>query len=254
MNQIPSSGVRRIRRLPVRRPRSLLVEDDITQLERRRELLRFRNVDVISATSRQEALSRLRSLQFTVDVAVVDLNLEPESAELGGVAVAEAIGDNSGGSVPVYAYSGKTSSLDPEQRRHFKRVALKSSSSRLSRKLLNDAAMEARGHFEARAARGVGVAARLSSGPKALDRPDVDLLRDLLAGSLTLLEPRRRNPEAVGVLALDEVGVPYALESLSGQGEERILASVLGHEYIYGLGANGDEAAKLVWKRLWRAT
>jgi len=239
----PSRSVR----LPLRRPRGLLVENEYLQLLSRRDLLRLLNLDVVYAMSSAEALDQLRNLQFRVDVVVTDLNLVEGSGEMEGVDVAAAVSDNSGGGIPVYAYSGKRDRLERESRHLFRAVVLKSEPLSKVKDVFEEATQEAVRHF----GNAVDRAARILSGvtvvPRRLDPPDVTLIRDLVAGAApSALPPRAGIPEAVGFLLLDReagVGVPYGIEPGSEiLGGEGFYASVVGHDYLYGYGLDRNAA------------
>lgn len=231
--------------MPLRRPRSLLVEDQVEQLDRRRELLRLRNLDVIPATSKAEAIGRLRSVNFRVDVVVTDLNLESGEGTLEGIDVAAVVNDVSGRSIPVYAYSGKTQGLPNDVRRLFVEVLLKSETSKDARGLFARAAQNAFSHFEDRAERAQVVIEKVREEPKPLPDADVTLLRDMIAGTTLLGEGPLTYPEAVGLLLVPEGGaLPYGIESRQGSEGRRVYASVLGHEYLYGVGADEERAVR----------
>jgi CheY-like chemotaxis protein len=231
--------------LPVRRPRSLLVEDQVGQLDRRKELLRAHDLEVFPATSKGEALGRLRSVNFKVDVVIADLNLQPDESSLGGVEVAEVVADHSGRSIPIYAYSGKVTELPAESRYYFKQVVLKSESARAVRELFESASRDAARHFEQVEDRAMRVAQQVAETPLRLKPYDVFLLTDIIAGSRPS-RPDEVVPDAVGILRLGrdgELGVPYGVttdDSLP-QGP-RTYARPLGHEYLYGYGEDPDGA------------
>ena len=81
-------------RLPIRHPRTLLVEDEFKALRRRRDLLRMKDLDVISASSKEEALDRLKAIEFRVDVVLTDLNLTADSGARDAVEVAQAVAEH----------------------------------------------------------------------------------------------------------------------------------------------------------------
>lgn len=230
--------------LPLRKPRSLLVEDEVEQLDLRRELLRLRNLDVIPATSRTEAMNRLRSVDYDVDVVVTDLNLDESAAEAGGVGVARAVSEHSGGAIPVYAYSGKAESVSRNERELFKKLVLKASKMDEVRSMLEEATSDANEHFQRRAARAHNIIRPLANKPRQLPPQELSLLRDLMAGAVrTFALPRIRQPVSVGVVVLhNTAAIPYAIEVREETVGTRYYASVLGHEYLYGYGRSASEA------------
>src|SRR6266568_670344 len=230
-------------RLPTRRPRSLLVEDEHPALLRRRDLLRMKDLDVIEATSKAEALDRLRDIGFRVDVVMTDLNLTADADTIEGVEVAQAVADHWGQGVPLYAYSGKRRVLSDDRQRPFKDVVLKSATSSRVREVFNRASEDARRHFDASVERAESLLSRRESQPQPLSPPDLNLIRDLVAGAVPSAWPATTVPDSVGFLPLSErgVGVPYGLVSRRER-PDRTYASVIGHEYLYGYGANADEA------------
>jgi CheY-like chemotaxis protein len=226
-------------RLPIRRPRGLLVEDEVSQLDRRRELLRLRDIDVITAFSRREAIERLQAIGFQVDVLLTDLNLTESNNDLDGVEVAAVLSDYSGAAVPAYAYSGKTTDLPRELQRHFIQVVLKSASIESSRRLLDAAAASANAHLQIRADRMQTILSGLGDGPRKVGDGDVRFMRDLVSGATSRFEI----PEAVGVLELDDsIGIPFGMTSKIVNGHERYYASILGHEYVYGYASDPETA------------
>lgn len=231
--------------LPLRKPRSLLVEDEVEQLDLRRELLRLRNLDVIPATSRTEAMSRLRSVDYDVDVVVTDLNLDESAAESGGVDVARAVSEHSGGTIPVYAYSGKAESVTRNERELFRKLVLKASKTDEVRSMLEEATSDANAHFRRRAAHAHRIIRPLANEPRQLPPQELSLLRDLMAGAVrTFTLPRIRQPVSVGVVVLDNAAaIPYAIEVREETVGTRYYASVLGHEYLYGYGQSDTEAS-----------
>ena len=230
-------------RLPTRRPRSLLVEDEHPALLRRRDLLRMKDLDVIEATSKAEALDRLRDIGFRVDVVMTDLNLTADADTIEGVEVAQAVSDHWGQGVPLYAYSGKRRVLSDDRRRLFKDVVLKSATSGRVREVFNRASVDAQRHFAASVERAESLLSGLGSEPRPLSPPDLSLVRDLVAGAVPAAWPAPTIPDKVGFLALSKhgVGVPYGLTSRKDR-PGRTYASVIGHEYLCGYGANSREA------------
>jgi CheY-like chemotaxis protein len=237
-----SSGGRRAR-LPVRKPRSLLVEDEYPALLRRRDLLRMKDLDVIEATSKAEALDRLRDIGFRVDVVMTDLNLTPESDTLEGVDVAQVVSDHWGKGVPIYAYSGKWRVFEDDRRKLFKAVVLKSDTSKRVREIFDRASEDAFRHFDATVRRAEGLLEGLKGDAEPLSPPEVGLIRDLVAGAVPSPEPVPTIPDRVGFLPLTEhsVGVAYGITS-RGSAPLRVYAAVIGHEYLYGYGSTPDEA------------
>jgi CheY-like chemotaxis protein len=230
-------------RLPIRRPRSLLVEDEYPALERRRDLLRLKDLDVIAATSEAEAYDRLRDINFRVDVVMTDLNLTAGSDTIEGVNVAQAVADHSGQSVPLYAYSGKRRFLAEDRQRLFKQVVLKSASSSRVREVFNSAAEDARQHFKGTVQLAETALSGASPEPRPLSRPQLILIRDLIAGAAPSTLPPSSIPDRVGFLPLTEhfVGVPYGIVSRKER-PDRVYAMVIGHEYLLSYGANTDDA------------
>jgi CheY-like chemotaxis protein len=231
-------------RLPTRRPRSLLVEDEYPALARRRDLLRMKDLDVIEATSEGEAIDRLKEIGFRVDVVMTDLNLTAGADTVEGVDVAQVIADVSGQGVPLYAYSGKRQVLAEDRQRIFKDVVLKSASSSRVREVFNSAARDARHHFDVAVERAERLLTPLTPKPAVLGRAEVTLIRDLVAGAVPSGWPDAKIPDSVGFLPLRDynVGVPYGIQSRPER-SGRIYASVIGHEYLYGYGADAREAA-----------
>jgi hypothetical protein len=68
-------------------------------------------------------------------------------------------------------------------------------------------------------------------------------VRGLVAGAVPAAWPAPTIPDKVGFLALSKhgVGVPYGLTSRKDR-PGRTYASVIGHEYLCGYGANSSEA------------
>jgi len=229
--------------LPTRRPRSLLVEDEHPALLRRRDLLRMKDVDVIEATSKAEALARLRDIGFRVDVVMTDLNLTADADTIEGLDVAQAVSDHSGQGVPLYAYSGKRRVLSDDRRRLFKAIVLKSATSSHVREIFNKASEDAYQHFNASVKRAESLLSGLQSETRSLSPPEVSLIRDLVSGAVPSSWPATTIPDRVGFLSLTEhgVGVPYGLTTRKER-PDRIYASVIGHEYLYGYGADADDA------------
>jgi CheY-like chemotaxis protein len=231
--------------LPLRKPRTLLVEDEVKQLDLRRELLQLRNLEVIPASSRAEAVNRLQSVDYEVDVVVTDLNLDESASVAGGVGVARAVSEHSGRAIPVYAYSGKSESMPSGDRNLFKKFVLKASKTTDVRAMFDEATSDANEHFRRRVARAHDIIEPLAQKPHQLNPQEVSLLRDLMAGAVrTLGVPRVRQPESVGLLVLAEAAaLPYVIEIREERVGVRFYASVLGHEYLFGYGQSEDEAS-----------
>ena len=230
-------------RLPLRRPRTLLVEDEFKALRRRRDLLRMKDLDVISATSKKEALDRLRAIEFRVDVVLTDLNLTAGEGPKDAIDVAEAVLEHSNHSVPMYAYSGKVRDLPEASSDLFKDVVLKTASSRQVRKVFNDASEDAHAHFAGSVKQAEGLLAVLERGTGQVSNEDVDLIRDLIPGSVPHPKSELWIPERIGFLRLSEhgVGVPYGITHRPSD-PSRSCAGVIGHDYLYGYGQDDDEA------------
>lgn len=243
-DQDPSPAPPRLH-LPLRKPRTLLVEDEVEQLDLRRELLQLRNLEVIPASSRTEAVNRLQSVNYEVDVVVTDLNLDESASVAGGVGVARAISEHSGRAIPVYAYSGKSESMPSGDRNLFKRFVLKASKTADVRAMFDEATSDANEHFRQRVARAHEIIGPLAHRPHQLHPQEISLLRDLMAGAVhTLGMPRVRQPQSVGLLVLaGAAALPYAIEIREEKVGIRFYASVLGHEYLYGYGQSEDEAS-----------
>ena len=241
-NQTVSEMKSRVR-LPIRRPRSLLVEDEYAALERRRDLLRLKDLDVIEATSEAEAYDRLRDIGFRVDVVMTDLNLTPGSDTIEGVDIAQTVAEYSGQAVPLYAYSGKRRRLAEDRQRLFKQVVLKSASSSRVREVFNSAAEDARQHFKVSVEQAESMLSAVGPKPQPLSKPELSLIRDLVAGAAPSGWPIAGVPDRVGFLPLTQhaVGVPYGVVSREER-PDRIYASVVGHEYLYGYGADAEDA------------
>lgn len=231
-------------RVPFRRPRTLLVEDDSQGLDSRRELLRHREVEVVPATSRKEAVGRLQALSFRIDALLTDLNLADGGSELGGVEIAELIADHSGRSIPAFAYSGDVQHLPPESRAHFTDVRLKGSRGwDASRKLLDETAAAASQHLGRQVAWAVTLLEHRVTESSPVSETDIARLRDLISGAV-----RRTgssfHPDAVGVLELPaRVSLPYVIGTRTVAGRTRCIAALVGHEYLFGYGADEEEAA-----------
>lgn len=227
-------------RLPLRHPRSLLVEDEFKALRRRRDLLRMKDLDVISASSKEEALDRLEAIEYRVDVVLTDLNLTSAGGAREAVEVAQAVAENWGKRVPIYAYSGKTRDLPESAHGFFKKFVLKTAPSPEVREAFNEAAEDARRHFMALVEYAEGLLSTREVVPSEMRNGDVDLIRDLIPGSVPPVESGWWVPEKVGFLRLSDsgIGVPYGIT----RGHGRVSASVIGHNYLYGYG-NSPEAA-----------
>ena len=228
-------------RLPLRHPRTLLVEDEFKALRRRRDLLRMKDLDVISASSKEEALDRLKAIEFRVDVVLTDLNLTSGGGARDAVEVAQAVVEHWGESVRIYAYSGKIRDLPESARELFRKFVLKTATSRDVREVFNEAAEDARSHFMTLVEYAEGLLSARAIGASEMSNGDVDLIRDLIPGSVPPVESGWWIPEKVGFLRLSEsgVGVPYGIT----HGRGRLNASVIGHNYLYGYGESAEEAA-----------
>jgi CheY-like chemotaxis protein len=231
-------------RLPLRRPRTLLVEDEVKALLRRRDLFLMKDLDVIAVRSKSEALERLQAIGFRVDAVMTDLNLTADSDSIEGIEVAAAVADRSSGTVPIYGYSGKERSLPKNFRGLFRDVVLKTDSSRRVREVFREASEEAFKHFNVSAERAETLLAGVASQPFAVPRGDLTLIRDLTAGSGSAVETFEV-PDRVGFLPLtsDNVGVAYGLVT-SRRKRSLSYARIIGHEYLYGYGADADEAVE----------
>ncbi len=154
-----------------------------------------------------------------------------------------SVADHWGQGVPLYAYSGKRRVLSDDRQRLFTDVVLKSATSSRVREVFNRASEDARRHFDASVERAESLLSRRESQPQPLSPPDLNLIRDLVAGAVPSAWPATTVPDSVGFLPLSErgVGVPYGLVSRRER-PDRTYASVIGHEYLYGYGANADEA------------
>jgi CheY-like chemotaxis protein len=230
--------------LPFRRPRAMLVEDQIQQLDRRRQLLRLRDVEVVPATSKQEAILRLQTLSYDIEALVTDLNLnESQVGLIEGVDVAEAVADHSGNAIPSFAYSGKTMALPPQSRRLFIEVSLKSSSFDESRRLLDSAVDHATVYFDSKVRRATAILGPAMESPTDIAEQEWRLLRNLVAGASA--ETSGKRPEAVGLLQIADgkMAVPYAIASRLVGNNQRYYASTVGHEYLYGYASTPDSAA-----------
>jgi len=228
-------------RLPLRHPRTLLVEDEFKALRRRRDLLRMKDLDVISASSKEEALDRLKAIEFRVDVVLTDLNLTSGGGAREAVEVAQAVAEHRGERVPIYAYSGKIYDLPESAHELFKRFVLKTATSREVRDVFNEAAEDARSHFMALVEYAEGLLSTRGIAHSEIRNGDVDLIRDLIPGSVPPVESGWWVPEKVGFLRLSDsgIGVPYGITHDRG----RVSASVIGHNYLYGYGNSAEEAA-----------
>lgn len=228
-------------RLPIRHPRTLLIEDELRALRRRRDLLRMKDLDVISASSKEEALDRLKAIEFRVDVVLTDLNLSADGGAKDAVEIAQAVAEHWNQSIPIYAYSGKIRDLPESARQLFKNFVLKTATSRDVRQVFNAAAEDARQHFTASVRYAEGILSAAEIGTAEISNGDVDLIRDLIPGSVPPVENGWWMPEQVRFLRLSEsgVGIPYGIVHDHG----RLCASVIGHNYLYGYGSNAQEAS-----------
>ena len=201
----------------------------------------MKDLDVISASSKEEALDRLKAIEFRVDVVLTDLNLTADGGARDAVEVAQAVAGHWEQSVPIYAYSGKIYDLPESARQLFKNFVLKTASSRDVRQVFNAAAEDARQHFMASVRHAEGLLSAVEIGTTEISNGDVDLIRDLIPGSVPPIESGWWIPEQVGFLRLSEsgVGVPYGIV----HGHGRLCASVIGHGYLYGYGSSAEEAA-----------
>jgi CheY-like chemotaxis protein len=227
--------------LPLRRPRTLLVEDEFEALRRRRDLLRMKDLDVVSATSKPEALDRLRALGFKVDVVLTDLNLTPDGGAADAVDVAMEVASQSGRSVPIYAYSGKLRDLPAGSNELFRDMVLKTATSRRIREMFNRASEDAFRHFLVSVEQAEAVLTGLTAEGGHISSEDLSLIRDLVPGAA--VEEGWWIPETVGFLQLTDqgVGVPYGISHYGKEGR-RICASVIGHDYLYAYGRTAEES------------
>jgi CheY-like chemotaxis protein len=228
-------------RLPIRHPRTLLVEDEFKALRRRRDLLRMKDLDVISASSKEEALDRLKAIEFRVDVVLTDLNLAAGVGARDAVEVAQAVAEHWAQNVSIYAYSGKILDLPESAHDLFKNFVLKTATSRDVRQVFNAAAEDARRHFMASVGYAEGLLSALEIGATEISNGDIDLIRDLIPGSAPSAETGWWIPEQIRFLRLSEsgVGVPYGIM----HDHDRLCASVIGHDYLYAYGSSTEEAA-----------
>jgi hypothetical protein len=201
----------------------------------------MKDLDVISAMSKPEALDRLRALGFKVDVVLTDLNLTPDGGAADAVDVAIEVASHSGSSVPIYAYSGKLYDLPPRSHALFSDMVLKTATSRRIREMFNRASEDALQHFLVSVERAEAVLTGLTAEGKRIGGEDLSLIRDLVPGAA--VEEGWWIPETVGFLKLTDqgVGVPYGI---SHPGKERrlICANVIGHDYLYAYGQTAEES------------
>ena len=108
------------------------------------------------------------------------------------------------------------------------------------RQVFNAAAEDARRHFMTSVGYAEGLLSAVEIGATEINNGDVDLIRDLIPGSIPPVENGWWIPEHVGFLRLSEsgVGVPYGI----AHGHGRLCASVIGHGYLYGYGSSAEEA------------
>jgi hypothetical protein len=125
---------------------------------------------------------------------------------------------------------------------------LKSSFSARIRDVFSAAAEAGKAHFAQQVDRAEALLAPLQTEPRKLAVDEVELVRDLVAGSVPSPTPTAGSSDAVGFLKLDThgVGIPFGLSASITRDDPRVYAAVLGHHYLEGFGRSEDEAVEML--------